>query len=116
MPIYEYICTECGDQFDAIQGFSDKPLRKCKKCSGKLRKLVSECSFHLKGTGWYVTDYGKKNKTNEKAAHDKKTEETKPAKDKPKSDTKETKSDKTKTDTKNKTESKSSASSKSASA
>lgn len=60
MPIYEYFCEKCGDKFEHLQGFSDKPLRKCKKCGGRLRKLVSECSFHLKGSGWYVTDYGGK--------------------------------------------------------
>jgi putative FmdB family regulatory protein len=60
VPIYEYRCDKCGDQFEHLQGFSDKPLKKCKKCGGRLRKLVSECSFHLKGSGWYVTDYGGK--------------------------------------------------------
>ncbi len=74
MPIYEYQCTKCGDEFDAIQSFSDRPLRKCKKCGGKLEKLISECNFQLKGTGWYVTDYGKKDKSNEKKAYDKKKE------------------------------------------
>ena len=60
MPIYEYRCDKCGDQFEHLQSFSDKPLKKCKKCGGYLRKLVSECSFQLKGSGWYVTDYGGK--------------------------------------------------------
>lgn len=72
MPIYEYRCTKCHDEFDAIQGFSDKPLRKCKKCGGKLEKLISECTFQLKGSGWYVTDYGKKDHSNQKKAYDKK--------------------------------------------
>ena len=81
MPIYEYKCTECGDKFDVMQSFSDKPLKKCKKCGGKLRKLVSECSFHLKGSGWYVTDYGKKDKTNQKVAFDNKKEGEKPKED-----------------------------------
>ena len=57
MPIYEYICTKCNDEFEVIQGFSDKPLKTCKKCKGRLRKKVSHSSFHLKGSGWYVTDY-----------------------------------------------------------
>ena len=64
MPIYEYECTSCGKIEEIMQKFSDKPLKKCKHCSGKLHKLVSLSSFHLKGTGWYVTDYaGKKNNT-----------------------------------------------------
>jgi len=64
MPIYEYECMQCGKTDEALQKFSDKPLRKCKHCSGKLQKLISHSSFHLKGTGWYVTDYaGKSHKT-----------------------------------------------------
>jgi putative FmdB family regulatory protein len=59
MPIYEYVCTKCGDEFEQLQRFSEKPLEKCKKCGGKLHKLISTSSFHLKGTGWYVTDYAR---------------------------------------------------------
>ena len=60
MPIYEYECLECGAVEEALQKFSDKPLSKCSQCSGKLRKLISNSAFHLKGSGWYVTDYAKK--------------------------------------------------------
>ena len=63
MPIYEYECTGCGHTQEVLQKFSDKPLSKCPRCSGKLQKLVSHSSFHLKGTGWYVTDYADKSKT-----------------------------------------------------
>ncbi len=63
MPIYEYECTGCGNTLEVLQKFSDQPLSKCKQCSGKLQKLVSQSSFHLKGTGWYVTDYADKSKT-----------------------------------------------------
>ena len=63
MPIYEYECTTCGNVEEALQKFSDKPLKKCKHCSGKLHKLVSQSTFHLKGTGWYVTDYANKSKS-----------------------------------------------------
>jgi len=61
MPIYEYECKRCGKVEEVLQKFSDKPLTKCRHCSGKLHKLVSLSSFHLKGTGWYVTDYAGKN-------------------------------------------------------
>ena len=64
MPLYEYECTQCGRIDEALQKFSDKPLRKCKHCSGKLHKLVSQSSFHLKGSGWYVTDYARKSGDN----------------------------------------------------
>ena len=72
MPIYEYQCMRCGKIDEVIQKFSDKPLKKCHHCSGKLQKLISHSSFHLKGTGWYVTDYAGKSgsppTTQEKAA------------------------------------------------
>jgi len=64
MPIYEYQCKKCGTIEEALQKFSDKPLSRCKHCSGKLHKLVSQSSFHLKGSGWYVTDYANKSKNN----------------------------------------------------
>jgi putative FmdB family regulatory protein len=63
MPIYEYECSNCGRIDEIIQKFSDKPLTKCRHCSGKLHKLVSHSSFHLKGTGWYITDYANKSQS-----------------------------------------------------
>jgi putative FmdB family regulatory protein len=63
MPIYEYECTKCGRLEETFQRFADKPLSKCKHCSGKLQKLISHSAFHLKGSGWYVTDYANKSKT-----------------------------------------------------
>ncbi len=60
MPIYEYECENCGNVKEVLQKFSDRPLKKCNSCSGRLHKLVSHSSFRLKGTGWYVTDYAKK--------------------------------------------------------
>ncbi|NLT22760.1 MAG: zinc ribbon domain-containing protein [Syntrophorhabdus sp.] len=59
MPIYEYQCTGCGKIFEVFQKISDEPLTECKICKGTLTKLISNCAFHLKGTGWYVTDYKK---------------------------------------------------------
>lgn len=59
MPLYEYQCKKCGKVFEAMQKFSDEPLKKHEKCGGKLEKLMSAPAFHLKGSGWYATDYGK---------------------------------------------------------
>lgn len=58
MPIYEYECAACGARHEFIQKFSDGPKRKCPSC-GKLRlkKQISAAAFHLKGDGWYVTDF-----------------------------------------------------------
>jgi putative FmdB family regulatory protein len=63
MPIYEYKCDQCGALVEAIQKFSDAPLTTCSHCQGSLRKLISQSTFHLKGSGWYVTDYADKPKT-----------------------------------------------------
>jgi putative FmdB family regulatory protein len=57
MPIYEYECLDCGKRFEIFQKISENPLTECRVCSGRLNRLISMCSFQLKGTGWYVTDY-----------------------------------------------------------
>ncbi len=57
MPIYEYECLDCGKVFEIFQKISEEPLKECKECKGRLNRLISQCSFQLKGTGWYVTDY-----------------------------------------------------------
>jgi putative FmdB family regulatory protein len=60
MPIYEYRCQKCGSHIEVIQKLSDPPLKRCAKCRGKLEKVVSRTSFQLKGSGWYATDYSRK--------------------------------------------------------
>lgn len=63
MPIYEYECRGCGERHEFIQKFSDGPKRKCPSCGKlRLRKLISAAAFHLKGDGWYVTDFRDKGK------------------------------------------------------
>ena len=59
MPIYEYKCQKCGT-FETTQKITDKPLARCPTCKSKVKKLISNTSFQLKGTGWYVTDYARK--------------------------------------------------------
>ncbi len=59
MPIYEYECLSCGKQCEVIQKFNDEPLNSCPDCGGDMHKLISQTSFVLKGTGWYVTDYAR---------------------------------------------------------
>ncbi|MDE0035341.1 MAG: zinc ribbon domain-containing protein [Deltaproteobacteria bacterium] len=58
MPIYEYQCSKCG-VFEVTQRITEDPLKKCPSCRAKVQKLISNTSFQLKGTGWYVTDYGR---------------------------------------------------------
>jgi putative FmdB family regulatory protein len=61
MPIYEYKCKKCGKKFELLQGISDPVATNCRFCTGPVQKLMSLSSFHLKGSGWYATDYsGKK--------------------------------------------------------
>jgi len=79
MPLYEYTCKQCGN-FETMQRISDPPLKKCPTCGAKVSKLISLSAFHLKGSGWYMTDYAKNN------ANKNKTEETKTT-----TDTKDTK-------------------------
>ncbi len=58
MPVYEYQCEACGQVEEAFQKISESPLETCPSCKGHLKKLISQSTFHLKGSGWYVTDYG----------------------------------------------------------
>jgi len=74
MPIYEYRCRKCGQEFEMMQNFSDKPITRCPSCSGHVYKLISNCSFQLKGTGWYVTDYKKKDSCGKASKPQKKAE------------------------------------------
>ncbi len=68
MPIYEYECNSCGDLHEFIQKFDESPKRKCPSCGKlRLRKLVSAAAFHLKGNGWYVTDFRDQKKPGDKA-------------------------------------------------
>ena len=68
MPIYEFECRKCKDRLEVFQKMNDKPPVKCRKCGGKLEKLVSASAIQFKGSGWYVTDYaGNGRKAAEKA-------------------------------------------------
>ena len=59
MPLYEYEC-EAGHRFELIRKFSDPPLETCPTCGALVSKLISSPAFQFKGTGWYITDYAKK--------------------------------------------------------
>lgn len=61
MPIYEYRCESCGAITEKMQRMSDAPLVTCEACGlDALKKIISQTSFVLKGSGWYVTDYKSK--------------------------------------------------------
>ena len=82
MPIYEYRCSQCGHELEALQRLSEAPLVNCPAC-GKdaLTKLVSAAGFQLKGSGWYATDFrgagSGKQKDADKPAADTKTDSAK---------------------------------------
>ena len=96
MPIYEYACQKCGT-FEMTQRITDEPLSKCPTCKGKVKKLISNTSFQLKGTGWYITDYARKGKDAPKTENGASSSSSES-----KSDTKESKSEgkESKTETK----------------
>ena len=101
MPIYEYQCQKCGT-FEATQRITDKALVKCPTCKSKVKRLISNTSFQLKGTGWYITDYARKGQTNG---------DTKKDGDAKSSSTAESKSETKKSETSSKSEKSSSTSS-----
>lgn len=64
MPVYEYACPSCGANFEKQQSITANPIKTCPECGGrKVQRLISNTSFVLKGSGWYVTDYARKGKT-----------------------------------------------------
>jgi putative FmdB family regulatory protein len=65
MPLYEYECDVCGHRFEVIQKFSDAPIEKCPVCGGPVHKLQSAPAIQFKGSGWYVTDYAKRDQPKE---------------------------------------------------
>lgn len=87
MPIYEFKCQRCGASFEVLQKIDDSPLKNCKKCGGKLEKVISPPTIQFKGDGWYVTDYALKKKPEK---------EEKQTKEKPKSEKVDSKKNKKK--------------------
>ena len=59
MPLYEYRCENCERRFEFLQGMSEAPVTECPECGGELKRLLSAPAFHLKGSGWYKTDYAR---------------------------------------------------------
>ncbi len=64
MPTYDYRCLKCGKIFEAFQKMTDKPLKKCVHCGGEVKRLIgSGTGIIFKGSGFYETDYKRKNKS-----------------------------------------------------
>ena len=60
MPLFEYECSKCGHRFEKIHKFSDRSIKTCPKCGGKVARLPSAPAIQFKGSGWYITDYARK--------------------------------------------------------
>lgn len=92
MPIYPYLCSACDHEFDTLQKISDEALKICPQCGeASLRKKLTAAAFHLKGTGWYQTDFKDKGAKPDDKDKDKKTDDktqTKVGKEDKKSDDK----------------------------
>jgi len=56
VPTYQYACNACGHAFEAVQSFSDEPLKQCPECKGEVRKVFSNVGVVFKGSGFYKTD------------------------------------------------------------
>jgi len=63
MPLYEYKCHRCGQTFEVLQKFADAPLTEHENCGGEVERLLSAPALQFKGSGWYVTDYGRGGKS-----------------------------------------------------
>jgi putative FmdB family regulatory protein len=68
VPLYEYQCKKCKHKFEKIQKFSDPPVKKCPECGSPVEKVMHAPNVQFKGTGWYVTDYGGKDKSEKSKA------------------------------------------------
>ena len=98
VPLYEYQCDACGCRFEVIQKFSDPAVESCKECGkGPVRRLLSSPAIQFKGTGWYITDYAKKGKSDTSTGTAAKTDAAKS--DTASADSTSSKSDAAKSDT-----------------
>ena len=67
MPTYDYKCLDCHERFEIFQSITEEPIKKCINCNGKIQRIISGGSgLIFKGSGFYITDYKKNNKTNTK--------------------------------------------------
>jgi|SRR5216684_19453 putative FmdB family regulatory protein len=89
MPLYEYECEKCGHRFEKIQKFSDKMLKKCPECGGRIEQMISAPAVQFKGSGWYVTDYANKSHAPSSDGGKDSKDSTKEDKSKPESSSKD---------------------------
>jgi len=86
MPLYEYKCLTCGSSLEVLQEVNEPRLKKCPKCGGRLKKVLSPSALQFKGSGWYVTDYAQNKKPGKETSPKQKPKSEKPAASKKKKD------------------------------
>jgi len=74
MPLYDYKCAKCSHVFEVVQKISEEPLRYCPQCKGPIKRLISAAGIIFKGSGFHVTDYGKRGTKDEGRKTEKKTD------------------------------------------
>jgi putative FmdB family regulatory protein len=60
MPLYEYECSKCKNKIELLEKYSENTTKICSICGGLMKRIMSKNTFHLKGNGWYITDYKNK--------------------------------------------------------
>ncbi len=98
MPVYEYQCKACHQEFEYQQRMSDPDKTTCEACGGALDRLISRTAFQLKGSGWYITDYARAGKSDSGTAAGGKSDDKTSSNDS-KSETKTESSSESKTST-----------------
>ena len=101
MPLYEYKCLKCARRTEKIEGVNGPHLKKCPHCGGKVESVITAPAIQFKGSGWYVTDYGRKTsggdgQKSEKSEKSEKTEKTEKSEKGEKSSKSDSKSDSSK--------------------
>lgn len=80
MPLYEYACLKCRRHTDKIENLNGPHLKKCPHCGGKVESVITAPAIQFKGSGWYVTDYGRKTTAGDSAKSEKSEKPEKPEK------------------------------------
>ena len=86
MPLYEYKCLTCGSSLEVLQKLNEPRLKKCPKCRGLLKKVLSPPALQFKGSGWYITDYAQNKKPEKESKANQKPKSEKPPPSKKKKD------------------------------
>lgn len=95
MPLYEYRCLKCDRHTDKIENLNGPHLKKCPHCGGKVESVITAPAIQFKGSGWYVTDYGRKtgggdSSTQEKGEKSEKSEKSEKVEKSDKTESKQT--------------------------